>query len=539
MKALRELAFLFPGLAGGDVVTGAQVAEIEFLRALLKHGTFESLLIVVRGDRKQLGIVRELLGGPTRADRCRFALLREMPQLISNDTPDVLHVSHIVTPHFAYLRQRFSLRPFPITSIVHSIAHLDTKIVIDRNMLFPASDLDVAVCPSRHLHGAFRSIAREVCDQRSSLSRKRWPLPRTAVIPFGLDTNQFSPRSKRKLRAANGLRPQDVILLYVGRLSPWTKMDLLPLIVAFRRLVRRCPDIPLRLILAGQEQTDGYASVLAAAARSLGVGERVLIWTHVDRQEMPNIYAIGDIFVSPSDSIQETFGLSPIEAMASGLAPVVASWNGYKEHIRDGETGYLVPTYRAPPDPKLTDAALFIGYDALLAHLCQTTAIDLDVMVERLAALATSRSARERMGQRARAAIIRKYSWPAVISQYEQLWRKARERAGRFNQSRNVTAMGVYQTNYSKHFAHYPSHRFAPNARIVAVGSEQESLSDETLRGLARIAQVDWNLACHLRERLLGSKLSLAALRSEGECADAVKRALVFLFKHGLIKTMT
>ena len=50
-------------------------------------------------------------------------------------------------------------------------------------------------------------------------------------------------------------------------------------------------------------------------------------------------WSSADIFCSFADNIQETFGLTPIEAMACGLPCVVSDWNGYKETVRDQVDG--------------------------------------------------------------------------------------------------------------------------------------------------------------------------------------------------------
>jgi D-inositol-3-phosphate glycosyltransferase len=534
----RQLAFVFPGVVDEKLIMGAQVAELEFLRALLKHGTIGSFAIAARGDRKALGRATDLIAEWSPQSRCKIVGFHQLPEWIGQATPDALHVSHILTPQFAYLRQRFSLRPFPMTSIVHAIAHLDAKITIDRHAQFPGSALDVAVCPSDHVRKAFLSIAREARGERFGLTDKSRPLPVTKIIPLGVDTDRFKPGKKIELRAANGIPAKDVVLLYVGRLNPWSKMDLLPLLVAFRRLIQRCPAPPVTLVLAGQEQADGYGSILAAAAHALGVGERVLIWTGVPPQEMQNVYAMADIFVSPTDNIQESFGLTPIEAMASGLAPVVAAWDGYKEHIEDSVTGYLIPTYRATPDRELTDAALFLGYESVLAHMAQTTAIDLNLMVERLVTLVRSRAARLDMGRRARQAALQRYSWPAIVSAYEDLWRRLAGRARRFAGNWRQSPFSPYQTNYSRHFAHYASRRIRNDTRVSTGNIEGAALSDQTLSSLAKFAKVDWGLACRLRARLVSSKtaLSVASLRRNNDHTDALHRALVFLLKHGQIQ---
>ena len=51
-----------------------------------------------------------------------------------------------------------------------------------------------------------------------------------------------------------------------------------------------------------------------------------------------------DVFLSLPDNIQETFGLVVVEAMASGLPVVGSDWDGYRDLVVDGETGFLVPT---------------------------------------------------------------------------------------------------------------------------------------------------------------------------------------------------
>ena len=73
---------------------------------------------------------------------------------------------------------------------------------------------------------------------------------------------------------------------------------------------------------------------------------------HLDGREVSNrklAWASADIFCSLSDNIQETFGISPVEAMAAGLPCVVSDWDGYKDTVRDGVDGILIPTTMPGP----------------------------------------------------------------------------------------------------------------------------------------------------------------------------------------------
>ena len=66
--------------------------------------------------------------------------------------------------------------------------------------------------------------------------------------------------------------------------------------------------------------------------------------------------AAADLFCSPSDNLQETFGLSVLEAMASSLPVVASDWDGYRDLVVHGRTGWLVPCrdllkIQSGPDP--------------------------------------------------------------------------------------------------------------------------------------------------------------------------------------------
>ena len=59
-------------------------------------------------------------------------------------------------------------------------------------------------------------------------------------------------------------------------------------------------------------------------------------------------WSAADFFTSLSDNIQETFGLTPVEAMAAGLPIVITDWNGYRDTLEDGIQGIAIPTVSPP-----------------------------------------------------------------------------------------------------------------------------------------------------------------------------------------------
>jgi len=79
-------------------------------------------------------------------------------------------------------------------------------------------------------------------------------------------------------------------------------------------------------------------------ARQFAGNLRVSIVDGTDQGKRFAVWRAADLFTSLSDNIQETFGLVIVEAMASGLPVIASDWNGYRDLVTDGETGFLVPT---------------------------------------------------------------------------------------------------------------------------------------------------------------------------------------------------
>ena len=144
----------------------------------------------------------------------------------------------------------------------------------------------------------------------------------------GVDSELFHPR-RRSEELRRSLAPDaDVVLLYVGRIAPEKRLDLL--VDAFPELQART-DARLALVLVG-----GGPAVPDLQARAT---DGVVFAGYQRGLELAAHYASGDIFVFPSDT--ETFGQVVTEAMASGLPVVAPSRGGVLDTVRPGKTGAL------------------------------------------------------------------------------------------------------------------------------------------------------------------------------------------------------
>ena len=100
------------------------------------------------------------------------------------------------------------------------------------------------------------------------------------------------------------------------------------------RLAAAARDV--RLVLAGQCPNQGYIGYLNAHLAFLGIADQTLILQDFpDFQKLQTLSAC-DVFVSPVDSIQETFGIAVVEAMAHARPVVATSWSGYRDLVADG-----------------------------------------------------------------------------------------------------------------------------------------------------------------------------------------------------------
>jgi rhamnosyl/mannosyltransferase len=152
------------------------------------------------------------------------------------------------------------------------------------------------------------------------------------VVPFGVDTERLAATDEVRGRAA-ALREryQTPIVLFVGRLVPYKGIDV---------LLRALNGIEATTLLVG----DGpLRTALENQARKLGVS-RVRFLGGVSDTELTALYHAADLFVLPSVTRAEAFGVVQLEAMACGV-PVVSTNlpTGVPWVNQHDKTGLVVP----------------------------------------------------------------------------------------------------------------------------------------------------------------------------------------------------
>lgn len=146
-----------------------------------------------------------------------------------------------------------------------------------------------------------------------------------SLVDNGIDYRMFADVDK-KIEGES--------LIFVGRLSRNKRVD--RLLDVFSRVREMKPAVTLKIIGPDWE---GLQAGLEARAKQLGLGRSVTFTGVVPQEEMLAALAEARLFVSASE--YEAFGLSTVEAMATGTVPVVSGIPAFADIIDNGETGFL------------------------------------------------------------------------------------------------------------------------------------------------------------------------------------------------------
>jgi glycosyltransferase involved in cell wall biosynthesis len=173
-----------------------------------------------------------------------------------------------------------------------------------------------------------------------------------AVVTNGLDLAPWRAAAQR--RAARGDGP--LRLVATQRLAPRKRS--VPLVRAFAAALARLgpdrrgdPRARLTVVGSGPE-----AAAVRREVDRLALGGAVTLLGRVPREDLPEIYAHHDAFLSAVEL--EAFGIAALEARAAGLAVVARAGTGITEFVRDAVDGVL-----ARDDARLADAVVLLASD--------------------------------------------------------------------------------------------------------------------------------------------------------------------------------
>ena len=426
---------------------GKDVANVGLFSALARHGGYARLNVLHQSPAGASELAQQYFppGAPRGVLATGTAWNTDLPC-----RSGVLLRGAATLGELAWLRRTASCdQAYSLVGLIHTIAPPFIRSQIAAAALAPVHPWDAVICTSPAVQQAMQAMfeAQEAwLEERCGATRQ--PRPQLPLIPLGVDVDALARQradgaARAALRERLGLQEGDLLVLWVGRLSYFEKAFPQAMLQAVQQAAGRT-NRRLVLALAGWfPNGEADQQLYVQAAQQLAPGLQVHILNGGNRELLGQAWAAADVFLSLVDNIQETFGLSPVEAMAAGLPLVVSDWDGYRYTVRDGVDGFLIPTLGSPggaPGELLAHvhSLELETYQNYAGAVAQHTAVHVGRAAEALVRLAESPELCRRLGEAGQRRAKDLFDWPVVVDQYNALFAELAERRA---QARGANAL--------------------------------------------------------------------------------------------------
>ena len=445
---------------------------------------------------------------------------------------------------FAFSRNAFNPSAFSFMGVTFTLSSNGAMDQVADLVLPPFKPWDAMICISQAALDFSTQLQNEMKAWWSAQTgATRFNTPQLPVIALGIDCPAFTPQPamREKARAALELGASDVAFLFSGRLSFHAKANPAPMYQALEQAAKKASVV---CIEAGVFPNEAIRAGFAAAQKALAPSVRFIWVDGQDELRYRQAWQGADAFVSLSDNIQETFGLTPVEAMAAALPVVVSDWNGYKDTVRDGVDGFRVPTTLPPAgvgaDLAMRHALGLDTYDFYIGRASLATVVDPTALAAACTQLATQPELRARMGAAGSARAQSDFDWPVILQRYAALaddLARIRQAAGP-----QTPEPWAQRADPFARFGHFPSQTLAGNWRVSAQSDALARLRD--LLGLA-MANYAFDTTLLPRETIValltvldknGDQTVNALITSAGAATPVGVRCLMWLWKFDLVR---
>jgi glycosyltransferase involved in cell wall biosynthesis len=333
----------------------------------------------------------------------------------------------------AWRRLGLDERRYSLCGVTHAGASHADMSAIAGLLVAPLRSWDALICTSRAVRDSVRGVLERQADYlRARLGAQRFELPQLPLIPPGIHTRdfEFDEAGRGAARRQLDIGDDDVAFLSFGRLSFYAKAHPQQMFSALERADKGGRRV--HLILCGWFDSDAGEQGFREAAAQLCPSVRLKVLDGREADQRASAWAAADVFTSLADNVQESAGLTPLEAMAAGLPCVVSDWNGYRDTVRDGVDGYRIPTVMPGAGAGLDLAQRYDddvdNYDEYCGHTSQAVALDGAQLAQAYARLIGDAGLRRQLGECARQRARADFDSQVVFRRYRELWSELDER---------------------------------------------------------------------------------------------------------------
>ena len=361
------------------------------------------------------------------------------------------------------------------------------------------------------------------------------------VIPLGVDVNKFKPIDKKICRNQLDIKQNVFVILYYGRISALSKADIFPLLTVLKRLVTKNQK-EIHLYICGYDaENPKNIKGIQSKITSLGLNNNVIFLdNNIDKTIM---YNAADCFTSPIDNIQETFGITPIEAMACGVPQVVSDWDGYKESVVNEVTGFRIPSYWCDCDKDISCNPFIEEYDfehpmsASHFALAESVALDLEAMENAFQILIDNDNIRNQMSQESRRRATDYYDWSIIIKRYVELWEDL-IRTKKNYLDIEQPAINLFENDYYNAFSHYATAIVGPGSTIEITPEGLDILNNKQWTKIYKWQDhiIYLDLCESILHELKNGSRTMQSFHALNRNYNIVYRSIMYLIKHGFVK---
>lgn len=522
---------------------GRHSAGESFLRGFLRHAQVDDLWLY---DALNVGVERGeamLKGVEAPRQRRRWIGERSLPQLAQ---PGCLYYPAADIRAQAWRRQPFGDASYSLCGVTHTTASARTMDSLADMAIAPIQPWDGLITTSRAVRASVEVQLQAMREHLASrLGATRFPSPQIATIPLGVNIEDFvrTDENRRAWRDRLDIPQDAIVVLYVGRLHMAAKMNPALMAMALEAAAKRTGK-PVYWVVSGWGATDAYTETHHRWTQALcpSVHYRSVDGRPIDTRF--SIWSVADIFISFSDNIQETFGLTPVEAMAAGLPSVVTDWDGYRDTVRHGLDGFRIRTFAPAPglggDLAYRHANGWMPYEFYLVSAAQMTSIDHAAATDALVQLIENPELRARMGAAAAEQARLVFDWSQIIPQYQAFWADLAERR-RAAAGRQTSKINPYRMDPFTLFESYPTETLTSASQVARTAGMTWDIALKRLSGgLATIGKWPAPPLDDMRQAFDHITLGGVTVRSVLEHFPAqrrtfVERGLLWLAKFDII----
>lgn len=542
MTARNNFAIYFAGdsYSTANKIMGRQSTGKAFMRAVARTWSGETLHGVGQGTSTAKAMLSQLKGDGFTGS-LKWV---EVPSWAALAEVGALYYPSPAAKDFACSRNTDNPAAFSFMGVTFTLSSTGAMDQVADLVLPPFKPWDAMICISQ----AARDFSTQLQDEMKAwwsaqTGATRFNTPQLPVIWLGIDCPSFAPKPGERDKARDSLQlgAAEVAFLFSGRLSFHAKANQAPMYQALEQVTKQTPVV---CIEAGVFPNDAIRSGFVSAQKALAPSVRFVWVDGNDETRYRQAWQGADVFVSLSDNIQETYGLTPVEAMAAGLPVVVSDWNGYKDTVRDGVDGFRVPTVLPPAgvggDLAMRHALGLDTYDFYIGRTSLATVVEPTALAEACTRLAKQPELRSRMGSAGRARAQSEFDWPVILQRYVQL----ADELSRIRIAAGPQAPEPWpqRADPFARFAHFPSQTLG-GLWIVTPQPDAEA----RLRDLLELAMANYAIEATMLPRetivallsVLGKQGGLsvnALLAAAGATTPVGVRCLMWLWKFDLVR---